>query len=140
MFSDDINSFSLNKRFSKAYLSFANDLEGQGKSDYKGLASIPNDERESYCPPCRHYIDVARAMTYSEKETKGLVSNEMNSEVFETKTGFKNFDGVKVFPNPVYDKFQLEWKDVVFDLKIYCLLYTSPSPRDQRGSRMPSSA
>ena len=22
----------------------------------------------------------------------------------------------------------------------YCLLYTSPSPRDQRGSRMPSSA
>ena len=41
----------------------------------------------------------------------------------------------------------LEWsKRVVFDnLKDYdvhmiCLLYTSPSPRDQRGSRMPSSA
>ena len=27
------------------------------------------------------------------------------------------------------------WKDYTF-----CLLYTSPSPRDQRGSRMPSSA
>ena len=26
------------------------------------------------------------------------------------------------------------------DEDIYCLLYTSPSPRDQRGSRMPSSA
>ena len=26
------------------------------------------------------------------------------------------------------------------DLNIPCLLYTSPSPRDQRGSRMPSSA
>ena len=25
-------------------------------------------------------------------------------------------------------------------LDFYCLLYTSPSPRDQRGSRMPSSA
>ena len=25
-------------------------------------------------------------------------------------------------------------------LAIHCLLYTSPSPRDQRGSRMPSSA
>ena len=25
-------------------------------------------------------------------------------------------------------------------LGYYCLLYTSPSPRDQRGSRMPSSA
>ena len=27
-----------------------------------------------------------------------------------------------------------------YDLIIICLLYTSPSPRDQRGSRMPSSA
>ena len=28
-----------------------------------------------------------------------------------------------------------------FDFRVYdCLLYTSPSPRDQRGSRMPSSA
>ena len=26
------------------------------------------------------------------------------------------------------------------ELASYCLLYTSPSPRDQRGSRMPSSA
>ena len=28
----------------------------------------------------------------------------------------------------------------LFELSITCLLYTSPSPRDQRGSRMPSSA
>ena len=28
----------------------------------------------------------------------------------------------------------------IFNQRIYCLLYTSPSPRDQRGSRMPSSA
>ena len=28
----------------------------------------------------------------------------------------------------------------IFALGIICLLYTSPSPRDQRGSRMPSSA
>ena len=27
-----------------------------------------------------------------------------------------------------------------FFLSLTCLLYTSPSPRDQRGSRMPSSA
>ena len=30
--------------------------------------------------------------------------------------------------------------DPTFDVIIICLLYTSPSPRDQRGSRMPSSA
>ena len=28
----------------------------------------------------------------------------------------------------------------VFNTGFICLLYTSPSPRDQRGSRMPSSA
>ena len=28
----------------------------------------------------------------------------------------------------------------ISDLQNICLLYTSPSPRDQRGSRMPSSA
>ena len=28
----------------------------------------------------------------------------------------------------------------ILELEVYCLLYTSPSPRDQRGSRMPSSA
>ena len=38
----------------------------------------------------------------------------------------------------------LEEQDIsVFELSLtyeFCLLYTSPSPRDQRGSRMPSSA
>ena len=37
-----------------------------------------------------------------------------------------------------------EWNDKYFTnlnaWRIACLLYTSPSPRDQRGSRMPSSA
>ena len=39
----------------------------------------------------------------------------------------------------VYKK---HWGNLYFDkLDIHsCLLYTSPSPRDQRGSRMPSSA
>ena len=31
-------------------------------------------------------------------------------------------------------------KEVIVDNGSICLLYTSPSPRDQRGSRMPSSA
>ena len=31
-------------------------------------------------------------------------------------------------------------KPTAFTLSVACLLYTSPSPRDQRGSRMPSSA
>ena len=31
-------------------------------------------------------------------------------------------------------------EELVLALRLHCLLYTSPSPRDQRGSRMPSSA
>ena len=41
---------------------------------------------------------------------------------------------------PVYDFESLTPFLSKKDNKTYCLLYTSPSPRDQRGSRMPSSA
>ena len=43
-----------------------------------------------------------------------------------------------LFIQPVrYDYFPFEVND---ENHVGCLLYTSPSPRDQRGSRMPSSA
>ena len=35
---------------------------------------------------------------------------------------------------------RLGMKSIAVELDENCLLYTSPSPRDQRGSRMPSSA
>ena len=40
-----------------------------------------------------------------------------------------------------YERVQ-DWRDwsAESDASLACLLYTSPSPRDQRGSRMPSSA
>ena len=40
------------------------------------------------------------------------------------------------------EKKGFNWNKLVTDREQYisCLLYTSPSPRDQRGSRMPSSA
>ena len=46
---------------------------------------------------------------------------------------------------PVVNKTTGEQKEVVMSIHDWdqwktCLLYTSPSPRDQRGSRMPSSA
>ena len=40
-----------------------------------------------------------------------------------------------------YDGSWIEWSHLANTDDAYpCLLYTSPSPRDQRGSRMPSSA
>ena len=41
------------------------------------------------------------------------------------------------YPNKPYCLVR-QW--MLVDLLMACLLYTSPSPRDQRGSRMPSSA
>ena len=40
---------------------------------------------------------------------------------------------IKVFPKRKIIKESLNWANI-------CLLYTSPSPRDQRGSRIPASA
>ena len=46
------------------------------------------------------------------------------------------------FPYKVeYDQPKMDKAGIVTDPEVkVCLLYTSPSPRDQRGSRMPSSA
>ena len=56
-----------------------------------------------------------------------------------TLIGAENYStGSTVLPFLV--KFNKLLKKDETDLGYICLLYTSPSPRDQRGSRMPSSA
>ena len=65
---------------------------------------------------------------------KGMVSDIL-SLISQKNYSFQPLDG--------HDSFS-EMGMSIFDGKIrvasFCLLYTSPSPRDQRGSRMPSSA
>ena len=53
--------------------------------------------------------------------------------------GVNIMDFVQAFNN---DTASRQGETVPVEITIYedCLLYTSPSPRDQRGSRMPSSA
>ena len=76
------------------------------------------------------------------------VANEASSAVHEQEN-----HGFGIFPKPkmvaaatfrllVCDGRQLKAVDIgETDFTFpFCLLYTSPSPRDQRGSRMPSSA
>ena len=53
----------------------------------------------------------------------------------------ERFDGFR--PEPVavpQEQLERSWQNLPTNLQDACLLYTSPSPRDQRGSRMPSSA
>ena len=40
----------------------------------------------------------------------------------------------------VEDASELRLREIAREMESGCLLYTSPSPRDQRGARMPSSA
>ena len=49
--------------------------------------------------------------------------------------GLLNIERGRVKWHPCTNKAEQPWIDFMI-----CLLYTSPSPRDQRGSRMPSSA
>ena len=51
--------------------------------------------------------------------------------------------GLTLILDYIFSKFDngiFAWLYWRLDLFFICLLYTSPSPRDQRGSRMPSSA
>ena len=63
-------------------------------------------------------------------------------EIFEAyNAGQKKFGENRV--NEIVDKFNRLPDDIEWHMIGHlqnCLLYTSPSPRDQRGSRMPSSA
>ena len=77
----------------------------------------------------------------------GLGNPTPDSENNRHNVGFKIIDSInkKFGLSKQKPKFKgLLTTGNVGDKKIYaikpCLLYTSPSPRDQRGSRMPSSA
>ena len=71
-----------------------------------------------------------------------------NDEVLKSN---KDLDNLKIFPVNVgqdnvkkakkfFDDLNIKNLDLYFDENINCLLYTSPSPRDNPASRMPSSA
>ena len=52
----------------------------------------------------------------------------------------KRYDNHGLVSNECNEMKRVEYGDIHSLKNIPCLLYTSPSPRDQRGSRMPSSA
>ena len=67
------------------------------------------------------------------------ILEEYDTLIFATPVYWYNMSGImKVFFDRFSDLIRIE-KETGRKLR-GCLLYTSPSPRDQRGSRMPSSA
>ena len=67
-----------------------------------------------------------------------LKAQSDNKMVFNLRN-IKNSNIYKFF-DKFEDRLGVVEKGVEFNLKYSCLLYTSPSPRDKRQSRMPSSA
>ena len=95
----------------------------------------------------KEYVLSKKGLSYSvqpySKELDALVwavrSWPLDDEVTHALRGHGfGGDGFGVsFPNAVNN----DWEFEELGIKLTsCLLYTSPSPRDQRGSRMPSSA
>ena len=99
------------------------------------------------------YVDTIRSNLIDIKDDGTF---RLNMEYFNYTTGLtmtsQKFD--KLFDGPVRKaetditqremdlarSIQVVTEEIVLKLGNTCLLYTSPSPRDQRGSRMPSSA
>ena len=93
------------------------------------LHSVPVNEQEA--------LQVARALT---RELTGLGPLQPLLEDPLVEDILINGHGnIYVSRGGVLQRETLHFKDDEHVLRI-CLLYTSPSPRDQRGSRMPSSA
>ena len=90
------------------------------------LESIANGDQASfkklYYLFCNNVYNIALSYTKNEEQAEEIVQ-----DVF-----------TKIYQNA--DKFKGNSTISTWIYRITCLLYTSPSPRDQRGSRMPSSA
>ena len=70
---------------------------------------------------------------------KYIENNRIQKENFYVET--QPVGNIRVTNEPEYKKIEFPKEEYrLLGLFKYCLLYTSPSPRDQRGSRMPSSA
>ena len=81
--------------------------------------------------------DTFKNENHYDKVRLDYLENKNNRTITETQLGqieLNDLSGANIIEN-----LQSEFKSSKINKEI-CLLYTSPSPRDQRGSRMPSSA
>ena len=76
------------------------------------------------------------SLDFSFTQIDALVSLARNPDEFSDlfKLGHNELDGYPVGTQG------MSLKQIASEYRFYCLLYTSPSPRDKRQSRMPSSA
>ena len=83
-----------------------------------------------------------RNLSKNYRENFAKIEKFIEAEIQEILNFKKN--NKPIIPEISINEIDLNKTRVIEDIKkrgcVICLLYTSPSPRDQRGSRMPSSA
>ena len=90
-------------------------------------------------------VEIVRQSLNRQVKNRKIINIQVNNRNLRLKVP-KDFE--QIFKNAVIEKIQRKSKYLilVFNNNLYCvihlgcLLYTSPSPRDKRQSRMPSSA
>ena len=122
------------------FLNFLNN-NTQGKLTNKQLFQVAN-EIGSDCP---FFLE-------NKKKYVTGTGNILNEIKIDIKNKFilivdpeEPINTTEAYNNVIPNKPKYDLRDVLFNENIenwskYCLLYTSPSPRDKRQSRMPSSA
>ena len=79
-----------------------------------------------------------------EDQVESVSKTDHRTLVVALEHSFKQFESDVAIDTPdcklTYAELDVLTSQVAAKLQSSCLLYTSPSPRDQRGSRMPSSA
>ena len=115
----------------------------RGHEEASGTKYVPKDVMDYWAakdPVINFEKQLLEDKVYSSDEisqVKEDIKKEINAAVKES------FDGKEFIVNhdeEVKDVFFPYEQKIIFPKDKACLLYTSPSPRDQRGSRMPSSA
>ena len=98
-------------------------------------------------PPCVAFSQLQTLIPESQRKANQLAEGIRHME-FVAKLYRKQVEGGRVFihENPAHAKsralpcIRKMMRELGVDVVETCLLYTSPSPRDKRQSRMPSSA
>ena len=103
---------------------------------------IPKDSNSGIYFQDRYEVQIFDSHGKKDRDLKysdnGGIYERWNKQAEEGEE--KGFEGTA--PTSNQSKAPNEWQsfDITFKAPTFCLLYTSPSPRDQRGARMPSSA
>ena len=114
-----------------------------------GMTEVSEDESWTFVPESYEFEDPTNPSSYPRKiEIKHLENNQMHENFIAIKKGDVNgdnsYNASAASRSAKQVKVNFEINNglvyVMVNQDIDCLLYTSPSPRDQRGSRMPSSA